>query len=141
MGKLSVGMIILGLIFYGLNPLKPLKTKELIVSVEIVDEKNKIFESVYNDKKTFEYDDKTKKYKLCVGTTSPTTYMTDCEAQVNSVHVLYFKDNKKNNNPTHQLCLYLEVNGNGCRVGNEDSEFYNMDEIKKIRNILLSPIL
>lgn len=133
MGKLLIGMIVLGLglTFYTLNSLKLVKTKELTVSVEIVDEKNKVFESVYNNKKTFEYDEKTKKYKLCVGTTSPTTYMTTCETQLNSVQVLYFKDNEKNNNPTHQLCLYLDVNGNGCRIGNEDSEFYNMDEVIK----------
>lgn len=129
-----ITVLLIGLVLISkpnLMSLSPSKEKKMMVSVVLLDEsqsEDKKFHNVFKQERPFAYDEKTKKYKLCVGEISPMTESTSCRVQSKIVEVLH-QISQTAKSKTFFLCIYVNTEMTDCRIGDQVSEFYSSQEL------------
>lgn len=126
---ITLGFVLAG--NFGLLDKSSDKEKNLLVSVTLLDEsqpEDGRFKNVFNQERTFIYDEKLNQYRLCVGETSPMTQSSSCHITNNVVEVLH-QINKDAQTKPFYLCLYLNRQTTECKIGDQNSEFYDQADV------------
>ena len=102
------------------------KSEQYLLEVHVVDESKQTAQKVFDEAKKFDFDPKTKMYKLCIGKRSPTTYLTTCVVG-EKVIITNFVDAEKR--PQSDTCFYVNKDKNYCHLGDEDGEIFQESEL------------
>lgn len=106
------------------------KTLSIEVSVDLVKEvvgEAPVFNHVYKGYNSFTWDSKTKRHKMCLGSTTPTTVKTTCIEDNRQVKILHYLDPK--HNKIDNICIYVDFSNHECRIGDDTQFYYSEKEI------------
>jgi hypothetical protein len=122
-------LVILGSIYLGrISVHKEGRNLLAAISVDVVDKDTNVYRTVYASKsQNFQWDEKKKLNKLCVGESAAQNYKTICEVADNKIHVLHYIDQQIHK--THYICLYVNFDTNECMVGDQENAYISEESI------------